>query len=1026
MLREVVRKCLFCGAISITILSFLSSSQEASLPTSGHEVSQGESAWFKKNQSIITTPSINKGKTSFTPKRRNNERITLPLAPPLAIFFVGRRHLLSQLKATYNNKEQCVVQLLTGAGGLGKTQIALKFYHAVKPEYDYAFWIPAASKEELIGAYLEIAEALGIYVNTQQIEQTIQEVRTYLASLNCFYVFDNAPDSKLIKEFLPLQRGHILITSRNNLANAWKYSTKRVLVTPLDSKEIIALAREFECLLEDEDTTTLNYLIERLSGYPLAVAQFFSLCKTQGYHPAEFVTELQKRPSPLQESEIVQLLATEPTGDIEYDRSVLQMLDISLQQLDKVTYGENARKLLSLFAYLDPKGIPVDWICTFLSEDNSFLKRQTRTALALLEQYSLVQWDRERKQVYIHEVIQQVVRHLHPQPSLKDLVSSLLEYGDRETDVTKNEAEQYTNLWLSLLPHGRMLFNRINKTECLQEAYSLAKFLAKICRVRFFKEALTWSQETLSITQKQYTNQDRPEIAYAWDSLGLAWRKLGKQEIGLKHYMQGLAMRKRLFQDQDHPDMSYSINTIGYTLLELGRLKEGLVYCEEGLAMRKRLYSNQNHPEIAISLICTGECLLELGDLDKGLSYLKQALLIQQQIYKNGDRHYTAYALNKIGYALMRIGKVKEGLAHCEQGLAMRQRLYHNQGHQYIAYSLDCAGRILEHTGKLEEGATYLKEALAIRQRIYKGYDHPNTAISLNHMGHAWMQIGKLEKGLTYIRHGLNMNKRIHSDKDHPAAAHSLDNMGKCLRKLGKLEEGMAYIKQGLAMNQRLYKDQDHYYTASSLDNLGHTLMLSGNLEKGASYIEESLAMRQRLYKNKDHTETANSLLHMGQLLVRSEKLEAGTVYLKQALDMQQRIFKDQDHPSTATMLTHMGHALMKARKPEEGTAYLKQALDMQQRIFKDQDHHETATMLTHMGHALVLTEKLEEGIACLRQAVDMQQRIFRNKDHPGTAVTLSYMGHALMQIGKLEEGTACIEQAYNIKQRIFMDHNPF
>lgn len=141
-------------------------------------------------------------------------------------------------------------------------------YHALPEEYPYAFWISVESKEKLTSAYLDMAEVLGIPVDKQQVEKTIQEVRVRLAEQPCFYVFDNAPDHEILEAFFPLTHGHVLITSRNSAADAWEYATQRMPLTPFSTQEIMALAAKLECPLAPKDEATMSYLLEKISGYP--------------------------------------------------------------------------------------------------------------------------------------------------------------------------------------------------------------------------------------------------------------------------------------------------------------------------------------------------------------------------------------------------------------------------------------------------------------------------------------------------------------------------------------------------------------------------------------------------------------------------------------------------------------------------------------------------------------------------------------------------------------------------------------
>jgi tetratricopeptide (TPR) repeat protein len=944
------------------------------------------------------------------------------LMPPSIPFFVGREKLLAQLNKAYRNKTKRVVQLLAGPGGMGKTQMALSVYHTVQEEeYAHTFWIPAETREKLTSAYLDMAEILGVYIDKQQVEKTIQEVRVRLAEQSCFYVFDNAPNHDAIESFLPLQRGHVLITSRNSAAHSWEHATQRVSLPPFDKKEIVALATKSGCPLDPKDRATLHCLLEKMSGYPLALAQFFSLCKMQGYSPADFVKELQGQPPLSQDEELVRLLAANPTGSMKYDKSILQVLRTSLEQLEQVAYGERAAELLSRLAYLDPKGVPVDWLLTFLPEDCRLLKRETRAALALLEQYSLVQWDRERAQLYIHEVIQQVIRHLHPQPSLEKLIASLVTYVGEESD-----AEQYASRWVALLSHGRMLRARLNSTQYPQEAYALTKYLARACQSAcLFEERLQWSQERLAIAQQRYPTQDHPDTANALMSMGRSLVRLGKEAEGLGYHKQALAMHQRLYKGQDHPDIAYALNGVGASLVQLGKPEEGLGCLKQGLGMRQRIYKDQDHPYTADSLDNVGRSLGRLGRLEEGLDYLKQGLVMRQGLYKNQDHPYMAASLDNVGVSLLRLGQLEEGLTYHQQAMEMRQRVYQGQDHPEVAKSLHNMGYTVGRLGKLEEGLAYLEQALAMRQRLYNNQDHPETALSLNNVGYLLVQLGKsLEEGLAYFKRGLAMQKRVYQGQDHPYIAYSMDNVGYVLVQLGQLEKGVGCHQQAMEMRQRIFGNLEHPDTARSLHNMGDALGKLGKLKEGLAYLEKALAMQQLLYKNQDHPDIAYTLSNAGIILEKLGRLEEGLAYLEQGLAMQQRVFGNQDHPYTANSLSNVGGSLVQLGKLEKGLAYHQQAMEMMQRVFGDQDHPDAARSLHNMGYALGELCNLQEGLAYLERALAMRQRLYKEKDHPYTAYALINMGGGLVRLGKLEEGLAYHQQAMEMMQRIFGDQD--
>lgn len=382
--------------------------------------------------------------------------------------------------------------------------------------------------------------------------------------------------------------------------------------------------------------------------------------------------ELQKQSSLSQDEELVRLLAENPTGNIQYDKSILQVLRTSLEQLGQAAHGTSTTELLSRLAYLDPKSMPVDWLLTFFPEDRSLLKQETRKALALLEQYSLVQWDRAHAQVYLHEVTQQVIRHLHPQPSLEKLIAGLIAHVGEESD-----AEQYASRWIPLLPHGRMLYARLDCTKYPQEAVSLTRYLARACQAAcLFEEWLQWREEALSIAQQRYPTQDHPDIAASFNNVGKSLGQLGKEAEGLNYHKQALAMRQRLYKVKNHPYMADSLDNVGVILGRLGKLKEGLACHQQAMKMLQRVFGNQDHPWTADMRYSMGEALVKAGVYQKAMVYHKKSLAMQKRIYKDQDHPLLAATCYSLGEALQGLGKLRKEIPCYTQAVGTALRLY--------------------------------------------------------------------------------------------------------------------------------------------------------------------------------------------------------------------------------------------------------------------------------------------------------------------------------------------------------------
>ena len=53
-----------------------------------------------------------------------------------------------------------MVQALHGAGGVGKTQLAVEYAHRYASEYDIVWWVPAERSEVIVGPFAALGGAL--------------------------------------------------------------------------------------------------------------------------------------------------------------------------------------------------------------------------------------------------------------------------------------------------------------------------------------------------------------------------------------------------------------------------------------------------------------------------------------------------------------------------------------------------------------------------------------------------------------------------------------------------------------------------------------------------------------------------------------------------------------------------------------------------------------------------------------------------------------------------------------------------
>lgn len=140
---------------------------------------------------------------------------------PINTRFVGREDILRQMKMNLiiSSPEQKSIAI-HGMGGVGKTQIALKYIYDHLDQYPAIFWMNADSRAKLQSSFVEAAKKLELEdpASQKDAESTSKALKEWMAEAKeeWLVVFDNAEDLDILKPFWPTgNRGTIIITSRN-------------------------------------------------------------------------------------------------------------------------------------------------------------------------------------------------------------------------------------------------------------------------------------------------------------------------------------------------------------------------------------------------------------------------------------------------------------------------------------------------------------------------------------------------------------------------------------------------------------------------------------------------------------------------------------------------------------------------------------------------------------------------------------------------------------------------------------------
>src|SRR5438046_2612307 len=75
--------------------------------------------------------------------------------------FVGRQRVLESLHRSLGSSTTGRIQAICGAGGVGKTHLALEYAYRNLDQYKMIWWLPSSEPTTLASFYLALAEQLG-------------------------------------------------------------------------------------------------------------------------------------------------------------------------------------------------------------------------------------------------------------------------------------------------------------------------------------------------------------------------------------------------------------------------------------------------------------------------------------------------------------------------------------------------------------------------------------------------------------------------------------------------------------------------------------------------------------------------------------------------------------------------------------------------------------------------------------------------------------------------------------------------
>ncbi|KAF4444921.1 kinesin light chain, partial [Fusarium austroafricanum] len=515
------------------------------------------------------------------------------------IRFTGRATVLNALEDVFFGQEQTQRMALVGLGGIGKTQIALRFAYQVKekrPEYSI-FWLPVLSDEGAERAYAEIAKKLGLQKRSED-DDVKGLVCQHLSSAEAgkwLLIVDNADDQELflgsidkpgLEEYLPQsEKGMILLTTRSRQV-AGEFAQYEVIdVEQMDKKEAMNLLRTSlaqKQLLQDEAVTI--ELLTYLAFLPLAITQAAAYLNQTRAPLRTYLSLLQNAEN---DTRVLEREFRDNTRYRGSQNAVGTTWIVSFRQIQKS--DQLAVKLLSFMSCIEPKAIPQ----SILPDDAE--PYDLELAVGTLCSYSFLVRRGQSNVFDMHSLVHVAMRGWLKKQELERQVTYDATCHLASRFPTSNDAHH--DVRREYLPHAMRLLSR-NSRNNVDETYRLFEKVGDSFETdRRFKEAVKCFEEVCWWKQGLLSEKDHDRLA-SEHTLASAYLDDRRIKDAIKIFEHVVKVEKETLDEKDH-DRLVSEHELARAYLNDRRIKDAIKIFEHVVEVEKETLDEEDHSRLA-------------------------------------------------------------------------------------------------------------------------------------------------------------------------------------------------------------------------------------------------------------------------------------------------------------------------------------------------------------------------------------------------------------------------------------------
>ncbi len=695
-------------------------------------------------------------------------------------YFMGRA---DEMRKTVQALEERQVAVVWGAGGIGKSALAIEIAHRHSWRWPGGvLWLSCQGAPAFETLLNQMGAFCGQDLREADPARKPELVRGLLANLeDCLLIWDNYEDVESDQDVsrflgrLPASCRALLTSRADPDARGWR-------TVPLGGLDDAAMGELFKALAVDEnvqiategDLRTIPALIEFLEGHPLALSLFVPLVARR--RVSKVWAELRAKPlrgveaslalsydalrqdSPLQQLftrlsvfEIpVEEEAAASVGQV--DEAVNQLGELvrrSLLRYDGVRYGYHA--LVRQYAYAclgereDPRAVhrlAAQYLHTKLREEGGTPQE------GLEERY---QWEQAEAWEEFAESSSALVGSLDRMgywPEIMERLERAREAVREHLDDAGLEATLLNNMGIIARKRGE------------------------------WDRALIAVEESLRVSLAQ---GDEYGQGRAHDHLGSIFSLQGDWDRAIVHWKEAAQIAERLGEWQG---IGATYSNLGGVYAKKGERDRAIEFYEKSLETAERVGNIHGMAQTHNNL---GLVYADKGEWDRAIEFYESALQIMEQV---GDIHGIAVTYNNLGLVYADKGEWDRAIEFYEKSLETEERVGDIHG---MAQTFGNLGSVYARKGEWGRAIEFYQQAL---ETFQQAGDPLNMARTYGNLGNFYAAQGDIEQAAGYYTQAF----LVFSQLDAPHLAQRAG--GDLARLLGSVEKAQEYVEEFLRQRE--------------------------------------------------------------------------------------------------------------------------------------------------------------------------------------------------------------------------------